>query len=238
MHAWTEGDFDSNGVNVHFYRTGQGQKPPLVLAHGLTDNGLCWTRTARVLEADFDVVMVDARNHGRSGRGPAGLNALAGDMARLVSHLGFDQPAAMGHSVGASVVAGLAALHPALVSRIVLEDPPWTAEPRGHDDQQIRQLSNIKTVEGLLQSRQPRVIGKVQDFFNGPGFNRGKLRPAGIIAALGIVHPFGKFYGLEPDTIICQPVGNGIAIKLFVNEFGGFFKHIRRTHPLVGIAEI
>jgi pimeloyl-ACP methyl ester carboxylesterase len=130
MKDWTEGDVDSTGFSVHFYRTGRGDKPPLVLAHGLTDNGLCWARTASVLEASFDVVMVDARNHGQSGHGPAGLKAGAGDMAAVISHLGLEAPAAMGHSVGASIVAGLAAYYPEKVSRIILEDPPWTLEPQ------------------------------------------------------------------------------------------------------------
>ena len=69
MHDWYEGDVLSSGINVHYYRTGIGTKPALLLAHGFTDNGLCWSRTADALSADFDVVMVDARNHGSPGQG-------------------------------------------------------------------------------------------------------------------------------------------------------------------------
>ena len=36
---YTEGDVTVNGVNIHYYRTGGG-KPPFVLLHGATDNGL------------------------------------------------------------------------------------------------------------------------------------------------------------------------------------------------------
>jgi len=112
MHEWTEGDVDSNGVNIHFYRTGQGGKPPLLLAHGLTDNGLCWARVASALQSSFDVVMVDARNHGLSDRAPAGLKELASDMAAVISQLGLGTAAVMGHSVGASIAASLAAHYP------------------------------------------------------------------------------------------------------------------------------
>ena len=62
---WQSGDIETNGIRMHYHRTG-GDKPALVLSHGATDSGLCWTRVARVLEADYDVIMPDARGHGRS----------------------------------------------------------------------------------------------------------------------------------------------------------------------------
>jgi pimeloyl-ACP methyl ester carboxylesterase len=48
-----------------------GDHPPLLLAHGYTDSGLYWTRVARALEADYNVIMPDARGHGQTP-GPAG----------------------------------------------------------------------------------------------------------------------------------------------------------------------
>ena len=60
MATWTEHDILTNGIRLHYYRTG-GDKSPLVLCHGFSDNGLCWTPLARELEADYDVIMVDAR---------------------------------------------------------------------------------------------------------------------------------------------------------------------------------
>ena len=81
MQDWQQGDISSNGIRIHYYRTGGVDKPPLILAHGFTDNGLCWTRTAEALMSEFDVVMVDARNHGLSGAGPADVGSLAADLA-------------------------------------------------------------------------------------------------------------------------------------------------------------
>ena len=37
---WIEGDVLVNGRSFHYTRAG-GNKPPLVLAHGFTDDGLC-----------------------------------------------------------------------------------------------------------------------------------------------------------------------------------------------------
>ena len=83
MQNWQQGDISSNGIRIHYYRTGGVDKPPLILAHGLTDNGLCWTRTAEALMSDFDVVMVDARNHGLSGAESADVGSLAAHLAAL-----------------------------------------------------------------------------------------------------------------------------------------------------------
>ncbi|MCB0140765.1 MAG: alpha/beta fold hydrolase, partial [Caldilineaceae bacterium] len=65
MQHWSADDIMVNGVKIHVHRTG-GDKPPLVLCHGITDNGLCWTRAAGELEKQYDVIMVDARGHGLS----------------------------------------------------------------------------------------------------------------------------------------------------------------------------
>ncbi|MBV9356972.1 MAG: alpha/beta fold hydrolase, partial [Chloroflexi bacterium] len=65
MSSWFEGDVVANGIKQHYARTG-GDKPVLVLAHGASDSGLCWTRLAQALEGEYDVVMPDARGHGHS----------------------------------------------------------------------------------------------------------------------------------------------------------------------------
>jgi pimeloyl-ACP methyl ester carboxylesterase len=98
-----------------------------VLLHGFSDAGLCWTRVARDLEADYDVVMPDARGHGRSQRaeGPPEPGSLAAAAAGLIRGLDLDRVALMGHSMGAATAAEVAGTDPDLVACLVLEDPPW-----------------------------------------------------------------------------------------------------------------
>jgi pimeloyl-ACP methyl ester carboxylesterase len=101
----------------------------LVVSHGFSDNGLCWTRVAQVLEKYYDVIMVDARGHGQSDAPEGAYTAPvhAADLAGLIQALNLDKPALMGHSMGAATTATLAAHHPNLVSAAILEDPPWFA---------------------------------------------------------------------------------------------------------------
>ena len=42
MSSWQSAFVNTNGIRLHYTRTG-GPNPPLVLAHGVTDNGLCWS---------------------------------------------------------------------------------------------------------------------------------------------------------------------------------------------------
>jgi pimeloyl-ACP methyl ester carboxylesterase len=126
MSGWASGDVDVDRVRLHYHRTG-GDGPPLVLLHGFSDAGLCWTRVARDLESDYDVVMPDARGHGRSERagGEREAGSLAADAAGLIRALDLDRVALMGHSMGAATAAEVAGADPDLVACLVLEDPPW-----------------------------------------------------------------------------------------------------------------
>ena len=63
MDNWHSAWVESNGINIHYHRTG-GPYPVLLLIHGFTDNGLCWSRVARQLEANYDILMLDSRGHG------------------------------------------------------------------------------------------------------------------------------------------------------------------------------
>ena len=64
MTQWSEGDVSANSITLHYHRTRSNNQPPVLLLHGITDDGLCWTRVARDLQGD--IVMTDARGHGRS----------------------------------------------------------------------------------------------------------------------------------------------------------------------------
>ncbi len=123
---WTQADLPVNGVRIHYTRTGQGDKPPLVLVHGFSDNGLCWTPVARDLESDYDVIMPDMRGHGLSARVQLDEKVdMAADVAELIRTLGLHRPIVGGHSMGAMVAYQLGVRFPELVSALFLEDPGW-----------------------------------------------------------------------------------------------------------------
>lgn len=125
MTAWRTGTVAVSGGFLAYNRTG-GDGPPLVLSHGLTDNGLCWSRLTSALEAEFDIIMLDGRGHGDSSRLPvAEPHDPARDIGQAIEGLGLEMPIVMGHSVGARATAAYANAHPGGISKVVLEDPPF-----------------------------------------------------------------------------------------------------------------
>src|SRR5450432_3694205 len=130
MSTWSDNYLSANGISLHYYRTG-GEKPPIVLLHGFTDSALCWTRVARVLEPDYDVIMVDTRGHGLSEGPTTGFSTQlrVDDTSSFIQALGLRQPFLLGHSMGAGTAAVVAAQHPDLIRAILLEDPPARIAP-------------------------------------------------------------------------------------------------------------
>jgi N-formylmaleamate deformylase len=123
---YTEADLKINGVKIHYYRTG-GDKPPLILLHGATDNGLCWTTTAETLAEKYDVIMPDAQGHGLSDRldKDFSFQSHADQVVGLAEQLSLKKPIIMGHSMGAGTAVNVAVSYPDLPGAIILEDPAW-----------------------------------------------------------------------------------------------------------------
>jgi N-formylmaleamate deformylase len=142
---WSQGNVTVNGVDLHYYRTGTEGAPPLVLAHGFSDDGQCWFRLATDLEAGYDIVMPDARGHGLSARVQPGESVdLAADLAGVIRALDLSRPVVGGHSMGATVAAELGARHPDLVRALSLEDPAWhSAPPPAPEPSQSRRSNDL-----------------------------------------------------------------------------------------------
>jgi N-formylmaleamate deformylase len=126
MLKYTEGDLKVDGIKIHYYRTG-GKKPPMVILHGATDNGLCWSPLAEWLSAKYDVIMPDAQGHGKSERLIPGFKFAdhAAQIAGLITQLKINKPIIMGHSMGAGTTVNIAVNYPDLPKAIILEDPAW-----------------------------------------------------------------------------------------------------------------
>jgi len=160
--GWADGYVIANGIRIHYWRTG-GDKPVLLMAHGSSDNGLCWTNLVRELEADYDIIMADARGHGFSDPPSKtdGADAQCEDLAGLIRELKLEKPILMGHSMGSSSVAWFAARYPDVPRAVILEDPGLTSRPSANprtppsdadiENQraQILERSNL-TVEQLI----------------------------------------------------------------------------------------
>jgi N-formylmaleamate deformylase len=124
--TWSTAICETNGIKVHYTRTG-GSKPPLILLHGLTANGACWTALARALGGEYDVIMPDARGHGESSVPDHGYQYEdhANDVVGLIKALRLSFPALLGHSMGGMTAAVVASRKPNLLRGLILADPAF-----------------------------------------------------------------------------------------------------------------
>jgi pimeloyl-ACP methyl ester carboxylesterase len=131
MTAWSEGNVLANDITIHYYRTGEKNNRSILLLHGITDSGLCWSRVAADLAGSYDVIMTDARGHGHSGSSAAEVSIalLADDAAAVIEASGLQKPYLVGHSMGGITAATVAATYPDLVRAVVLEDPALQDKP-------------------------------------------------------------------------------------------------------------
>jgi len=121
---WREYYVMANGIRQHFYRTGEDGQPVMILAHGFSDNGLCWFNTAKALEKDYDLILYDARGHGRTDAPETGYTSedRARDLHGLIEALDVEKPILMGHSMGGSTVLTFAYMYPDIPRAVILED--------------------------------------------------------------------------------------------------------------------
>ncbi len=153
MLTYRESDFFAGKVRIHYYRTG-GDKPPFIMLHGATDNGLCWTRVADALAPEYDVIMPDAQGHGLSDRiGTDYSPNSPGDLVvALANGLGLKKPIIMGHSMGAGTAADVASRYPSLPGALILEDPGWGMPPSAADTQEgKKRMEDFRTRTASFQ---------------------------------------------------------------------------------------
>lgn len=160
MTDWSTAICETNGINIHYTRTG-GSKPPLILLHGLTANGACWTALAHTLFGDYDVIMPDARGHGKSSVPDYGYRYEdhANDVVGLIKALRLPPPILIGHSMGGMTATVVASRNPKLLRGLILADPTFLSpkvqrEVRDSDvADQHRRILNLSLDEVVAEGR-------------------------------------------------------------------------------------
>lgn len=157
-----------NGVELEVFEAGrENHGKPVVLCHGWPEHAFSWRHQVPALAAaGYHVIVPNLRGYGNSSR-PAEVAAydiehLSGDLVALLDHYGYHNATFVGHDWGASVVWGLALLHPSRVTKIVNLSLPY--QERG-------EIPWIEFLEQLLGSdyyfvhfnRQPGVADTILD---------------------------------------------------------------------------
>lgn len=111
---------DVNGIKLYYEIHGTGR--PLVLLHGGLGAGSMFGENLATLAKNHRVILPDLQGHGRTADidRPMTLEAMADDIAALLTHLKIPQADVMGYSLGGGVALQVAVRHPEMVRKLVL----------------------------------------------------------------------------------------------------------------------
>jgi pimeloyl-ACP methyl ester carboxylesterase len=170
-----------------------GVGPAVVLIHGYPFNRSLWTEQTDALTSRCRVVTPDLRGFGESeaSEGPATMNLMAQDVAKLMDHLGIDQAVIGGLSMGGYVALAFVKQFPSRVKALVLADTRAQADTEegklGRRQQAEKALSEgmagiadvmlPKLLTPETVSKRPEVVKRVRDMML-------KTKPEGAAGAL------------------------------------------------------
>ena len=172
-------------AELAIWRSGSGPDPFLCL-HGITAQHRAFNALARYLAPSRSLVGVDLRGRGDSAKPESGygLEAHAGDVIRVLDHLGLDNAMILGHSMGGFVALATALSYPERVRALVLLDGGWPrVEVRPEEMSEERKREAAAIEEGLERafSRLDMVFGSPEDYLNfwfpGQNLELGDLPP-------------------------------------------------------------
>lgn len=125
----------AQSVTLNYETLGSKEHPAVILIHGLFGDRDNLKSLARELESSFYCVMVDARNHGDSPQTDSmSYREMAADIIATCDHLGLDQVALVGHSLGGKMAMQVALDYPDRIERAVFADIAPVNYGGTHDD--------------------------------------------------------------------------------------------------------
>jgi 3-oxoadipate enol-lactonase len=112
----------SDGIALHYQRTGRSSGPPVLLIQGLGADKHGWDLQRLALAPGYHTIALDNRGAGRSDKpnGPYSLEQMADDAVAVLDHVGVDTAHVVGASMGGAITQILALKHPERVRSLTL----------------------------------------------------------------------------------------------------------------------
>jgi pimeloyl-ACP methyl ester carboxylesterase len=188
-----------------------GEGPPIVLVHGSLGDYRQWTPIAARLQAQRRVISISRRYHWPNPAPSMDTPyTYEGHVADLVDYLRtIDHPVELaGHSYGAGIVLLAALSEPALVTRLILVEPPFgsllPADGAGLEDEMADRRSMIASLQKLAGERQDDEASRMLiDWTQGGPGGFGKLPADAQAALLQNAATVGPTFSAAPPHVDC-----------------------------------
>jgi pimeloyl-ACP methyl ester carboxylesterase len=128
-------------MELFFRKYGQG--PPLIIIHGLYGSSDNWVSVGRELAKNFEVFLIDQRNHGRSPHSTDhNYQLLKEDLLEFMNKQSIEKAIIVGHSMGGKTAMFFAADYPERISHLIVVD----ISPRSYKSTNSNQLLSHTTI--------------------------------------------------------------------------------------------
>lgn len=161
----------SNNLILHSTIKGDGQ--PLLILHGyfgMSDN---WKTLGNKFAENFQVHLIDQRNHGRSFHADEfTYELLADDLLNYINHYQLKNVLLLGHSMGGKTVMQFAVNHEEIVEKLVVADISPKAYPPHHN----AILAALNSVDFTIQNTRSLVDQKLAELISIAGVRQFLLK--------------------------------------------------------------
>ena len=137
-----------------------GEGAPLLILHGyfgMSDN---WKSLGNKFGEDFQIHLIDQRNHGRSFHaGNFDYDLLVEDIVQYIEHHQLEKVIVLGHSMGGKVAMLFAVKYPTLVAKLIIVD----IAPRYYHPHHTDILKALNSVDFLIHNTRKLVDQKIAE---------------------------------------------------------------------------
>jgi esterase len=118
-------------MKLHYRKIGQGE--PLIILHGLFGYSDNWQTLGKRYAEDFEVYLVDQRNHGHSPHSAEfSYDHMADDLLELMIDNNLASAYVLGHSMGGKTAIRFAQKNPHMVKKLIVADIGVKGYPMHH----------------------------------------------------------------------------------------------------------
>lgn len=119
-------------MRLNYKKLGTGQ--PLIIIHGLFGSLDNWMTFAKTMSENYEVYLIDARNHGQSLHSNVfNIQVMADDLKEFIDEHQLINPIILGHSMGGKIAMQFAINYPSKVDKLIVVDVAPKAYPVHHE---------------------------------------------------------------------------------------------------------
>ncbi|TVZ55945.1 pimeloyl-ACP methyl ester carboxylesterase [Lutibacter sp. Hel_I_33_5] len=137
-----------------------GEGKPLLILHGYFGMGDNWKTLGSKFAEDYQVHLIDQRNHGRSFHSDEfNYDVLVDDLYNYIKHHELENVHLLGHSMGGKTAMLFAVTYPELLDKLLIAD----ISPRAYKPHHNEILAGLNSIDFSLQNSRKLVDEKLSE---------------------------------------------------------------------------